>query len=88
MEKNHIITKEQSGFLRNQECMGQVLSLLNKVHLLQNKSGKGFVAFLDITKAYDSVNHDLLFRKLEVMNVPHTILNFIKKLYSNSSLLI
>ena len=41
-----------------------------------------FVMFIDFRQAYDSVNHEILFRKLEEMKVPGKLINSIRKMLS------
>ena len=45
-----------------------------------------YVLFLDLKAAYDSVNHDILFQKLEKFNIDEDVINSIKKIYSSSIL--
>ena len=40
-----------------------------------------YVAFLDIRKAFDMVNHRMLFHKLDVLKIPEQISNIIRQAY-------
>ena len=42
-----------------------------------------YTCFLDITKAFDSVDHDILMDKLARMGIPGYIVDLIKYWYSN-----
>ena len=45
------------------------------------KKKKLYICFIDYTKAFDRVNHDLLFEILSKAGVPDTEINIIKNLY-------
>ena len=47
------------------------------------KSPKGAIVTVDLEKAYDLVNRDVLFAILEAMAIPATFVNKIRALYSN-----
>ena len=46
---------------------------------------KVHLAFLDISKAYDSVNRELLWRKLSSLGIGGEYLNTLKSLYTDDS---
>ena len=43
-----------------------------------------FMCFIDITKAYDSVNRDLLWRVCRKYGISEKLVNLLKMLYKNS----
>ena len=44
------------------------------------------ICSIDLKKAYDNVNHDLLFKKLEKLNIPKYLINLIKDIYKNTTM--
>ena len=42
-----------------------------------------FVAFLDVSKAFDKLNHNIVFHRLKDNNVPYYIIHFLNYWYRN-----
>ena len=69
IKKHNILYKHQYGFQKGMSTEFAVNSLLsNIVESLQNKEN-GFCIFLDFAKAFDTVNHDILLKKLEYYGI-------------------
>ena len=51
-----------------------------------NNGSKVLGCFLDVSKAFDKVDHGLLFQKLEERGLPPTILNFLIQWYSTQKM--
>ena len=63
-DKFKLITKKQFGFLKKHSTEHAILDL--KEYLLKNLDKKNVTAllFLDLQKAFDTVSHDILLKKL------------------------
>jgi len=86
-EKEKLISGEQQGFRTDRSCMG-ALFILRRMAAKASKEGKSFmVASLDISKAYDTVNHDTLWAVLEGKGLQGKWLNTIKDMYTNNIIL-
>ena len=63
-------------------------SLTNIIQIRKGKKLSTFCAFTDFSKAYDSVNRQLLWSKLQSVGVYGKMLNAVKSLYCNISVCI
>ena len=55
---------------------------------LHKSDQEAFVTFVDLVKAFDSVNRDMLWEALKKYGVPDGLVNVIKKLYENQEITI
>ena len=84
---NKLINEEQIGFLKNNRTTDHITTLkavVNK-YVGDQKSKKLFTCFVDFQKAFDSIWHDGLFRKLENKGIKGNFLNLIKNIYDSTS---
>ena len=83
LENNNILVEEQNGFRKNRSCMDHVFVLhsiiINRINMKENV----FAAFLDLKKAFDSVQRDLLFYNLHKTGICGKIYFALKSLYDN-----
>eukprot|EP00890_Picochlorum_soloecismus_P006463 jgi/Picsp_1/6818/NSC_04157-R1_reverse transcriptase len=77
-----IVNKCQAGFRRFEECSGQVASLMEIVARRRHERKDTYVAFLDLTKAYDSVKHNALLYCLKRKGFHGRFLDFVNTLYA------
>ena len=59
------INEAQHGFLHGRSCATQLLSTLHRIGQFLDKNTQTDILFLDFTKAFDSVDHVILLRKLK-----------------------
>ncbi len=62
---NNSINQSQHGFMPNRSTSTAVADLLNTVTTALDKKLTALVLFIDISKAFDSLDHDILLAKLE-----------------------
>ncbi|KAH6582680.1 hypothetical protein BASA60_001819 [Batrachochytrium salamandrivorans] len=55
VETNNLLSYEQAGFRKREECVGQVVSLVDIIQRRQNAGLNTHVLFIDIRKAFDTV---------------------------------
>ena len=64
LENNNLLLDEQNGFRANRSCLDHVFVLTNLIRTRLEHNKDTFVAFIDVQKAFDHINSDLLFSKL------------------------
>ncbi|KAH9262778.1 hypothetical protein BASA83_013749 [Batrachochytrium salamandrivorans] len=70
VETNNLLFYEQAGFRKREECVGQVVSLVDIIQRRQNAGLNTHVLFIDIRKAFDTVPVGALLWKLQNMGFP------------------
>ncbi|KAH9261949.1 hypothetical protein BASA81_000606 [Batrachochytrium salamandrivorans] len=85
VKTNNLLSYEQAGFRKREECVGQVVSLVDIIQRRQNAGLNTHVLFIDIRKAFDTVPVGALLWKLQNMGFPRRTLAFLKALYTSSS---
>ncbi|UYV65677.1 hypothetical protein LAZ67_3005053 [Cordylochernes scorpioides] len=89
IEKREIILENQAGFRKNRSCTDHILLLNSLIQLsLRRKRGKLYVFFVDLTKAFDTVPHDLLWQKLHKMGISNKFVMLIKNFYQEAKITI
>ena len=75
-EKEKVITRKQFGFLKNHNTEHAILDLKEFIMASLKKSEITAVLFLDLQKAFDTVCHNILLKKLfhyGVRGLPHLL---------------
>lgn len=85
VHKYNLIKEEQAGFMQHKNCIQQV-SVLHEICARRMRLGKDTtLLFVDFSKAYDSVNHRVLFKKLGHYGIRGNLLTNIMGMYKNPS---
>lgn len=83
LENNSILSQRQFGFRKGKNS-SEALFLLNKdVTELINNNKKCILLFIDLAKAFDSLDRNILFRKLECVGIRNTALKWFKSYLSD-----
>lgn len=82
LETNNLLSNQQHGFRTNRSTETAVLHFVNKIYSCLE--GKCFVAgvFLDLSKAFDSLDHKILFKKMENIGIRGIVLHLFKSYLS------
>jgi hypothetical protein len=84
LEENNKLIENQAGFRQNYSTTDQIFNLYAAVQKCLNKKGrKLYVAFIDLKKAFDSVNHDLLLNAIHSAGVTGKFFISLKAMYSS-----
>lgn len=76
---NNLLSAAQHGFRRNKSCLTNLLCFLDEVTDRMDRGEDVEVCYLDFQKAFDSVCHRLLLRKLEIYGIEVRIRNWIRE---------
>ena len=78
------LSEIQSGFRPNRSTMDQIFTLKMTMEKRREFNKPLFMCFIDITKAYDSINRELLWKVCLNYGVTPKLVNLLKLLYKNS----
>ena len=74
---------EQCGSLFGKGCVDATFTLKRALQQLREQGQNAHALFVDLVKAYDSVNRELLWKILKVYGVPEETIIVLKKLHTN-----
>lgn len=64
-DKNKVLSNHQYGFRKNRSTEHAVVELTDKISKAINEGKYTIGIFLDLSKAFDTVNHEILLKKLQ-----------------------
>lgn len=74
IENKNILFKNQFGFRSNHSTIQAVLSFTDKIQqAIENRKYSCGILILDLSKAFDTVDHGILLQKLECYGIRHVI---------------
>ena len=82
-EKRHLIYSKQFGFRSNHSTVHAVLSIIDKVQKAFEDREYSCGIFLDFSKAFDTVNHEILLTKLEFYGIRGIVKDWFTSYLSN-----
>ena len=78
---NEIFILHQFGFRKNHSTLHALIHLVNKISSAIDQHENTAVIFLDLSKAFDTLDHEILFTKLEHYGIRDAGLRWIKSYF-------
>ena len=85
MKEHELVTKHQSGNRKFHSTETLNIAVTDILLEAIDKQQLSIIVFLDLSKAFDSVQHDILLNKLMELGVSTEVLNWFKSYLSNRS---
>ena len=73
----------QCGFRSGWSCTHQIIAVRQTVEKLYEHRTPGFLIFIDLQKAYDSIPCEAMWRALEVVGTPSQLVQVIKAFHGS-----
>ena len=83
VDKNQLLYKYQYGFRKNHSTEHALIELVDQIRLNMDKKKMTCGIFIDLSKAFDTVNHDILLSKLENYGIRGNALDLLKSYLSD-----
>ena len=84
VERNGVLGEEQNGFRMNRRGEDNIFIVREMIEKCNRESKKGYFAFLDIEKAYDRVNRQVLCKVLKKCGMSEKVVRIIESMYVNT----
>ena len=65
LEKHQLLSNEQFGFRPKRSCTHATASVTDLMRNVIDSQKMGFACFIDFQKAFDTIDHSLLIKKLQ-----------------------
>ena len=82
-ESNNIFSTAQHGFRKNYSCETALHELLSDINYIRDRNKIAILLFIDFKKAFDTVDADLLIRKLFHYGFDNSALSLIRNYFYN-----
>lgn len=69
LDENDILSETQYGFRKGKCTTHAILNLVEDLYITLDKKEKAAITFLDLSKAFDTVDHALLLKKLQKIGI-------------------
>ena len=86
LEKNQLLYSSKYGFRPKRSCEQAIIELVGYVLQSKNCNKHSASIFLDLSKAFDTLEHSILLQKLERCGVHGVVLNWFESYSKNRSL--
>ena len=83
LESNNLLHEAQHGFRKGRSCITQILKYYDSILTLLEEGQSVDAVYLDFAKAFDKVDHQILLKKLESVQVGGKVLQWIREFLTN-----
>jgi hypothetical protein len=83
LNRNKIIDSNQFGFTKGASTEVATIHLLSETYNNVDKGKQTAIIFIDLTKAFDCVNHSILLNKLKKLQIPNLLFKLLESSLSN-----
>ena len=83
IDQNNILSSNQFGFRKGLSTESAIIQFINNIHNGLNKRRHTIAIFMDLSKDFDVLNHNILFEKLEHYGFKGKFLDLLTSFVSN-----
>ena len=83
LERNNLLEKNQGGFRKNHSTMDTIAKFTNDIFEGINKRKCTTSVFIDLAKAFDTVNHEILLKKLKILGIQGNLITLLGNYLTN-----
>ena len=77
-ENNNVLNENQGGFRKNQSTTNTTAKFLDTIYTAINNKNISIATYIDFSKAFDTVPHNILVKKMELYGIKNRNLDWIK----------
>ena len=85
LENNNILTPHQNGFRANHSTISTIANLTDDIFQAINDKQITYALFIDFCKAFDTINHNILLKKLSKLGFSQNSYQWFKSYLANRS---
>ena len=84
----NLISRDQTAYIKGRNITQNIRIVQDSIDYVNQKKMKKFLLFLDFEKAFDSVEHNVIYKTLETFNFGAEFIHWIKTIYSKCTAMV